>query len=201
MNAKHFALTIGLLLVCAMAQSDTPAAPASGPTYTADGKLGLPGNYREWVFLTSGIDMSYMAGMPMDHHMLDNVFVNPAAYSSFLASGTWPDKTMLVKENRVAESRGSINKTGNYQSTRIMGIEIHVKDEGRFPGKWGFFAFGGKEPAALIPKEASCYSCHEAHAAVDTTFVQFYPTLLPIAESKGTLSKSYARDIQANPLP
>jgi hypothetical protein len=29
---------------------------------------------------------------------------------------------------------------------------------------------------------------------VDTTFVQFYPTLLPIATSKGTLSAAYQKE-------
>jgi hypothetical protein len=29
---------------------------------------------------------------------------------------------------------------------------------------------------------------------VDTTFVQFYPTLLPIAQKRGTLSDSYLKD-------
>jgi len=46
----------------------------------------------------------------------------------------------------------------------------------------------------MVPKDASCYSCHEQHAAVDTTFVQFYPTLLPIAKQKGTLSAAYLKD-------
>lgn len=41
---------------------------------------------------------------------------------------------------------------------------------------------------------ADCYSCHEQHAAVDTTFVQFYPTLLEIAKQKKTLSPSYLKD-------
>ena len=36
-----------------------------------------------------------------------------------------------------------------------------------------------------------CYSCHEQHGAVDTTFVQFYPTLIELAKQKGTLSPSY----------
>ncbi|MGB6744077.1 MAG: cytochrome P460, partial [Terracidiphilus sp.] len=31
-------------------------------------------------------------------------------------------------------------------------------------------------------------------AAVDTTFVQFYPTLLPIAQKKGTLSASFLKE-------
>jgi len=199
MNTKTVALT-GLLLLGVMAHGETPGPQTRNPAYTADGRLLLPENYRDWVFLTSSFDMSYMAGMQMDHHTLDNVFVNPESYLSFLATGTWPDKTLLVKENRSAPSEGSINKAGNYQSTQIVGIEIHVKDEARFKDKWGFFAFGGKQPAALIPKAASCYSCHEAHAAVDTTFVQFYPTLLPIAQAKGTLAQAYTQDLISNPL-
>jgi hypothetical protein len=30
---------------------------------------------------------------------------------------------------------------------------------------------------------------------VDTTFVQFYPTLMPVAKEKGTLSASYLKDV------
>ena len=67
-----------------------------------------------------------------------------------------------------------------------MGLEVHVKDEAQFPGKWAFFGFDNEKTAKMIPTSADCYSCHSAHAAVDTTFVQFYPTLLPIAKSKGT---------------
>ena len=199
MNARLAALVASMLL-CSMAHADAPRAQDKNPAYTSDGRLLLPENYRDWVFLTSSFDMSYMAGMQMGRHTLDNVFVNPESYLSFLATGTWPDKTMLVKENRSAPSQGSINKGGNYQSTEIVGVEIHVRDEARFTGNWGFFAFGGKEPAALIPQAASCYSCHAAHAAVDTTFVQFYPTLLPIAQAKETLSKAYIQDLKSNPL-
>jgi hypothetical protein len=32
---------------------------------------------------------------------------------------------------------------------------------------------------------------------VDTTFVQFYPTLLPIAQKKGTLSDAYVKEVAA----
>ena len=89
-----------------------------------------------------------------DHHMLDNVFVDPASYKMFLVTGMWPDKTMLVKENRRADTRGSINKSGKYQSTEIMGIEIHIKDTAHFPDQWAFFAFGdGLQPAVMIPPD------------------------------------------------
>lgn len=127
--------------------------------------------------------------------MFDNVFVNPAAYRSFLATGTWPDKTVMVLEVRGAQSKGSINQKGHFQGTEIMGIEVHVKDAARFPGKWAFFDFdSAAKNGSLIPQGAPCYTCHAAHAAVDTTFVQFYPTLLPIAKEKRTLSATYLKE-------
>ncbi len=135
--------------------------------------------------------------MTMDHHMFDNVFVNPEAYTAFLQTGTWPDKTMLVLEARKAEGKGSINQRGNFQGTEVMGLEIHVKDEARFPGKWAFFGFDNAKTAKMVPTGAQCYVCHSEHAAVDTTFVQFYPTLLPIAKEKGTLSAAYVKETAA----
>jgi hypothetical protein len=171
------------------------AAPdAEAPQYTSAGQLQLPEHYREWVYLTSGFDMSYNPSMQMgDHHMFDNVFVNPEAYQAFLKTGTWPDHTTLVLEVRDARGKGSINQKGNYQGA-VGGLEVHVKDEARFPGKWAFFDFEDDKPGKLFPPSADCYSCHAAHAAVDTTFVQFYPTLMPIASAKGTLSSAYQKE-------
>jgi len=170
------------------------AIAEQAPTYAANGDLLPVGNYREWIYLTAGIDMSY-SPKPADMTMFDNVFVNPEAYRSFLATGTWPDKTVLVLEVREAKSKGSINQHGHFQGTQLMGFEVHVKDEARFKSKWAFFDFDSPDKnGTLIPQGAPCYSCHAAHAAVDTTFVQFYPTLLPIAEVKKTLSAAYLKE-------
>jgi len=179
------------------------AGGESGPapfalTYSKDGDLTPPLQYREWIYLTSGLDMSYTA-KPSDMSMFDNVFVNPEAYRSFVATGTWPDKTVMVLETRGAESKSSINKAGHFQSGGIMGVELHVKDESRFPGKWAFFDVESETKASLIPQKATCYSCHAEHAAVDTTFVQFYPTLLPIAQKRGTLSANYLKETTPQP--
>ena len=190
MNIKTTALTLGLTLTCATALSQS-TAPVRPPTYTDDGRLVLPEDYRTWVYLSSGFDMSYSPQLMMGHHMFDNVFVEPGAYKVFLETGTWPDKTMLVLEARGAQDKGSINKGGHYQSADVMGREVHVKDTARFEGGWAFFGFEDAKPAKMTPRSASCYSCHAEHAAVDTTFVQFYPTLLPIAKDKGTLSAAY----------
>jgi hypothetical protein len=70
-----------------------------------------------------------------------------------------------------------------------------VKDLGRFKGGWGFFAFDGDQPAEQIDHAAACYVCHVRWATADTTFVQFYPTLLPIAARLGRLSPAYRADV------
>jgi len=188
MKMLALGVTACLCQVCStgFGQNDVPDS-----TYTREGKLKLPKDYRDWIYLSSGFDMSYRPSTEAGHHMFDNVFVNPGAYRQFRKTGTWPDKTVLVLEVRGAQGRGSINQSGNYQDDEVMGLEAHVKDVGRFPGQWAFFAFEGEQPGKMIPRSAECYSCHAAHAAVDTTFVQFYPTLLPLARSKGTLSPSY----------
>jgi hypothetical protein len=51
----------------------------------------------------------------------------------------------------------------------------------------------------MIPRTANCYSCHQDHGAVDTSFVQFYPTLLPLARAKKTLSAGYLADEKSPP--
>src|SRR5438105_7553986 len=173
------ALLATIVSLCLLAFNQTATAPVNaGPEYTKSGQMKLPENYREWVYLSTGFDMSYSPSRSADHHMFDNVFVYPEAYRSFVQAGTWPDKTMLVLETRGAKGKGSINQGGNFQDTDVMGREVHVKDEARFPGRWAFFGFGDSSTGQLIPQSADCYSCHSAHGAVDTTFVQFYPTLL-----------------------
>ena len=75
---------------------------------------------------------------------------------------------------------------------RILAIEAHVKDAAR--GGWAFYGFGNsnQQQGTLLPKTADCYSCHEQNGAVDTTFVQFYPTLAEIAKAKGTFAEAAA---------
>ncbi len=192
------------LLACSFAAhfaihppSAVTAATSSAPAYNQKGEMLPPANYREWVFLTSGIDMSYTpkAKEMADMSMFDNIFVNPEAYRSFLSTGTWPDKTVMILEAREARSKGSINQRGHYQAVGVMDFEIHVKDEARFPGKWAFFSFDAPDKnGTLIPEGAPCYKCHAEHAAVDTTFVQFYPALLPIARQKHTLSAVFLKE-------
>jgi hypothetical protein len=176
-----------LVLVLISAGLFAEQAPPNEPQYTKEGELVKPQNYREWIYLSSGLGMTYGSPIAKDEQDFDNVFVTPQAYKAFLATGSWPDKTMLALEVRYSASKGSINKGGRFQE-RLAGLEIHLKDEKRFPAtKWAFFGFNGPETTAKpLMADSVCQKCHAQNAAVDETFVQFYPTLIPVAKAKGT---------------
>ena len=186
MRLVPFLITCQVATILAPGQPERSLEANRKPSYTDDGRLRPPADYREWVYLSSGFDMSYSppAAAKAGHSMFDNVFVNPEAYRYFERAGTWPDGTTLVLELRGAGHNGSINTAGSFQSEDVMGVEVHVKDAAR--GGWAFYEFDGQAPARMLPKQASCYSCHRDHGAVDTTFVQFYPTLAPLAKQKHT---------------
>jgi len=191
-----------LLLLLAALLPMQPAGLPDGPTYTADGQLHYPAGYDEWVFLGAGLDMSYSAEATPDHSMFNSVFVNPGAYKVFKTSGHWPDGTVMVLENRGATGASSINKRGKTESSEVMGMEIHVKDSTHAKGDgWAFYGFADpadrKSSGKLIARGASCYTCHEAHGAVDTTFVQFYPNALDIAKEKKTFSPEFLKEAAA----
>ncbi len=195
MNARILAAVAAAFLLPLLGAAADTDAPAGTPQYDAAGHLIFPAGYREWVFLSSGLDMSYSNAPAMpDAHMFNNVFAPRAAYEAFLKTGIWPDKTMLILEGRGGASNISIAKRGVVQTGDVMGREVHVKDTARFKGGWAFFAFDGDKPAEQIAYTESCYSCHQQHAAADTTFVQFYPTLLPVAAQLGTLNPSYVKE-------
>ena len=153
------------------------------PRYSGQ-NLIRPENYREWIFLSSGLGMDYNASVG-GAERFTNVFVPQWSYRQFLATGKWPDKSIFVVEDRGSQSKGSINKTGHFQ-TDFAGMGVEVKDESRFPEKWAYFNFGPDTKTAGANPKAACWQCHDDHAAVEHTFVQFYPTLKEVAKKFGT---------------
>ncbi|MEQ1758930.1 MAG: cytochrome P460 family protein [Vicinamibacterales bacterium] len=175
----------------------TPAA-TDGARFSAAGALQRPADYREWVYLTSGLGMTYGPTQPTagEPRFFDNVFVNRESYKVFLQSGRWPEQTQFILEIRQSEQKASINNGGQTQGARILAIESAVKDSARFPGSgWGYFDFGGgdtvKAEVAALPTTERCYACHRDNTAVENTFVQFYPTLMDVARRMGTVKPGY----------
>ena len=176
-----------VLVTCLALLAAAPESPK--PQYDPKGELMRPTDYREWMFLSAGFGMNYSPG-PGSHEMFTNVFVQRWAYDQFANSGKWPEQTMFVIDERDAASRSSINQKGHYQ-TDLMGLAVEVKDSGRNPDKWAYYGFEADgKTAGAMPHGNGCWSCHDAHAAVEHTFVQFYPTLKPVAKKFGVYNES-----------
>jgi hypothetical protein len=177
--AVVFALCFALLAAAA------PEEKSSKPQYDAKGNLLRPADYRDWEFLSAGYGMNY-SPTPGSKEMFTNVFVQRWAYQEFLTSGKWPEQTIFVIDEREAQSKGSINKTGHFQ-TDLAALVVETKDSSHNPDQWAYYAFSPDgQTAGAMPKGNGCLTCHGEHAAVEHTFVQFYPTLKPVAQKFGT---------------
>jgi hypothetical protein len=190
---KRALLAITTIVVClGVLEAAGPESGSGKPQYTSDNHLLRPENYRDWTYLSSGLGMNY-SPVSSGHIMFTNVFVPQWAYAEFLESGKWPEKTMFVVEERFSETKGSINKEGHFQG-ELMGMGVEVK-EAKFPDKWAYFNFDEDSKSAQANLKSACWQCHEDHAAVEHSFVQFYPTLKPVAKKFGTY-KEAAENVQ-----
>jgi hypothetical protein len=165
----------------------------AAPQYAKRTNLIRPTDYREWVFVSSGLGMTYDNGRPSAAPSFGNVFVNPSSYRAFMRTGKWPDRTIFILEIRASGGEASINKAGRFQ-TSLAGVEAEVKDS-RFPDGWAFFNFGRGgsliDTAEPLPASEGCVECHTKNTAVERTFVQFYPTLMEVARRMGTVKPNF----------
>jgi hypothetical protein len=179
-----FALAAGIVI----AQNPMPE-----PRFADGNQLIRPEGYREWMFAGANIGMGYSESqdsktkLPEDARF-HNIYIQREAYQQFAATGSFPDKTMLVMEVRSAGTNTSINRQGRFED-QFIGIETAVKDEKRFPEEWAYFSFIGRNGALLsqakpFPK-AACWQCHNQHGAADNVFVQFYPVLREARDKSG----------------
>jgi hypothetical protein len=182
--------------------------PADGPRYATSGDLVRPTDYREWVYLSSGLNMTYGANAPNParNQPFNNVFVNRSSYRQFMDSGQWPDKTIFILEIRRSEEHVRPNAFG-YTQAAIAGMEAAVKDSAKNGANpWAYYSFDGSGGLAAsappLPATASCQKCHSEHTAVEQTFVQFYPTLFEVAKARGTVKSTWdpKLDPQASPV-
>ena len=181
------AATLIALIVAVVAVAQQPEATPSLdgmalPTYTAEGDLIRPEGYRTWVFVGASLGLSYDedAAEREGPGAFTNVYIQPQAYRYFMATGEFPEGTMLPMDVFRPGSRESINQ-GGYFEKDFLGMEVAVKDSERYPEGWAYLSFrdrsgGLRASASAFPKER-CYDCHAEHAATDNVFTQFYPVL------------------------
>jgi hypothetical protein len=199
---------IATLTFCAcIAGAPLAAGEPNVPRYTADGQLVAPVGYQSWVFVGSNLGLAYRselrtrtetersttnppterADQPREAMQFHNVYINPEAYAHFVATGEFPDPTILVMDRYSAadkEPRGIVS-SGVFNGDR-RGVEVAVKNLSRPDGSataWAYYDFTDRadptktRDAAPAFPDAACENCHHEHASKDNVWVQFYPVL------------------------
>jgi hypothetical protein len=179
-NFKSFAAVIlACLLFAVPAAGDEPNVSVDIARFDENGKLIVPTDMDEWVFIGSSLGMGYsQADFDSDSPgMFQIVRMEPAAYKAFLETGRFVDGTMIALHFFGSQSEVSINRAG-FVMDDLHFAEIHYKDSQRFPDGFNFYnVANGAETAAEIPLPNDCVACHKRDAAYDGVFVQFYPVI------------------------
>ena len=176
---------LALLVLCAVACGESAGgAGRDVARFGADGLLERPTGYRSWVHAGSPLTPNALndghAAFPEFH----TVYVDPASYAHYRATGEWREGAMLVKELSSVGGTAASSGRGYFQG-EFLGLEAAVKSAARFPGEpgnWAYFRFtdesgGPPHGRARVQPTGSCASCHAANAADDMVFSQYYPVL------------------------
>ncbi|MEL6481921.1 MAG: cytochrome P460 family protein [Pseudomonadota bacterium] len=164
-------------------------------SFNDDGSVNRPENWRAWVFVGAPLTPNALNGGEAAFPEYHNVYIEPSAFAHWQRTGEWADGTQFAKELtllRAADDcepdpdNGSCLQTSGqgYFQGEFSGLELKVKDATRYadePGNWAYFSFGHQpepyaETAEAFPTD-SCNFCHEANAADDFVFTQYYPVL------------------------
>ena len=172
------ALALGGLIACAAVAAPPPKADmAMGPKLAFQGdKLVIPKGRDRWITLGVTYALSYEGD---GGTTFNTVRADPASYEAFVKTGIFPVGTMLDLEVRRPLTEVAPAKGGKTEGP-VVARSIHVKDEKAGPGTWTFYGYAatGGELGTALPRSQACYSCHTDHAATDTVFTQYYPTMM-----------------------
>lgn len=204
-----------LLAACGAGADDSASAPAatagakaevavgSDPAYPeidyppvweegGKNKLKQPVDFREWVFLGAPLTPNALNNGKANFPEFHNVYVQPAAFAAYRATGKWPEGTMMAKELQLVDDpKGEFEDGSRFEPSGrgyfpgpVNGLDVSVKDSKRFAESknWGYFNFNHAAPPYLASTEAKpigeCAGCHIANADEDMVYVKMYKPIL-----------------------
>jgi len=170
-------LVFALLAAACTTESSLPK-----PAFNADGELQQPEGYREWIYVGTPLTPNDLNPPEANFPEFHNVYIHPDDFAHYSETGEFPDGTVLIKELITVGAKAATSGNGYFMG-EYRGLEATIKDATRFPdepGNWAYFSFGHDYPlaetAAAFPA-AACNACHDASAADDWVFTQYYPVL------------------------
>lgn len=144
-------------------------------------QLVKPDGYREWVYLGTALTPHDLNNGKADFPEFHTVYMNPSAWRRWKRTGEFAQGTVIAKELTSVGDHEAVSGKGYFQGEFSV-LAVAVKDSKRFPqepGGWGYFVFDatpGQTTASMRPTSI-CASCHQAKAAQDLVFSQYYPVL------------------------
>ncbi len=174
-----------------------PAGAQDGsysPEFTSDKMLKIPEGkiWREWPYVGSLVTPNALndgeAPFP-EHHI---IYIDPVSWAHYKKTGEFREGTVIAKELTRVRAPDGANEDGStdevsgagYFMGEYSGFEITIKSKKLYPnepGNWAYYTFGHQpEPynqTAMTQPAEACNACHEASAAEDFVFTQFYPVL------------------------
>ena len=182
---------------CSSESGGSPATVENPPAvqqqkyhFNSAGELERPEGYRQWVYVGTPLTPNDLNPPEAPFPEFHNVYIHPDDFSHYERTGTFQDGTILVKELVTVGSKKAVSGNGYFMG-EFTGLEATIKDAARFPdepGNWAYFSFGHSYPLAETAKEfptAACNACHEASAADDFIFTQYYPILSAAKGGRG----------------
>ncbi len=180
-----------LSLSCGMARADDLMSKMD-----ANGDLLKPEGYREWVYIGTPVTPNDMNDGKAPFPEFHNVYIDPVSYKHWKESGKFRDGTIIIKELVSVGSKAATSGNGYFMG-EFIGLEATIKSAALFPkepNNWAYFSFSTKDhslpvnPTAKPFPTESCAACHQAAAADDMVFTQYYPVL---RAAKGGEKSSY----------
>lgn len=174
-----------VMFIFMMGVSISKAKSKDYAKFDKDGKLIQPQDYewRTWMYIGTPITPNSLNPPEAPFPEFHNVYIDPTSFEHFSKTGEFPDGTLLIKELVSVGSTKAPSGNGYFQGD-FIGLEAAYKDSKRFPnepGNWAYFTFSHEAPpypsVATLQPAAACNSCHEANAADDWVFTQYYPVI------------------------
>ncbi len=164
------------------------------PEFTSDKQLKIPEGkiWREWPFVGTPLTPNALNEGEAPFPEFHIVYIDPVSWDHYKKTGKFREGTVLAKELTRIRAPDGANEDGStdevsgtgYFMGEYSGFEITIKSKALYPnepGNWAYYTFGHQpepyNPTAKRQPAEACNACHEASAAEDFVFTQFYPVL------------------------
>lgn len=173
-----------LLVVISCKKEETAYQDISYFSVNSEGELIRPTDYRTWVYVGTPVTPNDLNGGKAPFPEIHNVYIDPASYKEYKKSGKFREGTIIIKELVSVGATSAVSGKG-YFAGEFIGLEASVKSKKHFPnepGNWAIFSFTSPKDGILKDKTkpfpaSACNACHQANAADDYVFTQYYPVL------------------------